>query len=151
YFSTYAPESYVNVSSLSGTVTFRLNGQSDPQDTTTQPLLYNWLRNVLAYSSSSVSHYRPWLRLSETGMQAFQKTVSLMPATLRPTAFTGNINIMGDLTLFPAPRGTVELVAGNAINGLQIAGIRNLVGGAVEPVVRTAEVNLSDANPQNVP
>ena len=80
----------------------------------------------------------------------FATIVTLMPATLKATAFSGDINLGGNLTLAPSPTGTVELLAAGAINGLQSNGLTNLNGTATH-TWQSSTINLSDADPSAIP
>jgi hypothetical protein len=144
YFSTYTPDSYVNVSSLGGSVTVRTGAQIGGKVT---PLLQVWGERVQQLTSTSVSFYQPWLRLGETSVDPFAGVLSLLPATLRATAFSGDINIAGNLTLAPSPTGTVELLAARQINGLQPTG-RDFLGNTTWS---PASINVSDADPASIP
>jgi hypothetical protein len=71
-----------------------------------------------------------------------------MPPTLKVTAFSGSIDVEGDLTLSPAPAGTLDLVAASSINCFQPNG--GDIGD--ENVDWTSSViSVSDANPANIP
>ena len=110
YFSTYDPSDDVEVSSLTGQVQL----SEDAPD----GMLYSWLNSVQLFSSASVSNTRPWLRLDENSMLAFKTTPTLAPATFKVTAFSGALNIAGDLSLSPSPTGTIELLADGTISDL---------------------------------
>ena len=151
YFSTYAPDNFVNVSSLTGSVLLR-EGATMPGASNATPILQNWLQrvNLLVTNPFSVSYYQPWLRLDETSVAPFGTVSALLPSTLRATAFLGDIDLAGSLTLAPSPTGTIDLVAGGSINALQITGVSkvdNLSYNSWE----SAKINLSDANPATIP
>jgi len=148
YFSTFAPDSFVNVSSLAGSVTLRAS--SSPSGNTAVPLLQTWLQDVLAVKSTSASFFQPWLRLNETSTTPFAAVAALSPGTLRATAFSGDINLVGKLTLSPAARGTVELAASGSLNGVQRNGSVLLAGTALA-TWGSASINLSDADPAAIP
>ncbi len=153
YFSTYDPKSAVDVTSLGGSVTLR---ESVVLPTVgaggSTPTLLAWFQNVLVFDAqrTTASTFQPWLRLNETSVASFSTVVGLKPPTLRVTAFSGDINVAGDLTLAPAPNGTLELIAGGAINGLQPQGVTTVNGA---PVVGfgSSRIIVSDADPANVP
>ena len=160
-FSTYGADDAVNVSSLSGAVTIRESG--NPGGGTTS-LIGTWLQNVLLLgtaSGGSVSLFQPWLRLDETSVAPYvNKTggvydgiVSIMPSTLRATAFSGDIDVVGHLNLFPSPQGTIDLAAAGSINGLQVQGSSvPLVNGTVQTATwGSSSINVSDANPNLIP
>jgi filamentous hemagglutinin len=153
YFSTYSPESAVNVTSLGGNVTFRLAATlptSGPGATTL--ILQAWLQNVSVFRTNpqSVSFYQPWLRLNESSVAPFGTMVSLLPPTLTATSFSNNINIVGDMTLFPASRGTLELAAGGSVLGLLPNGVSSVEGGTAV-TWGTSRIIVSDADPNRMP
>jgi filamentous hemagglutinin len=153
YFSTYSPDSAVRVSSLSGDLTLRqattmpVTGISSPV-----PILHAWIENVLLFNSNiqTASFYQPWLRLNESSVAAFRGVSALMPGTLQGTAFSGDINVVGNLTLSPSSRGTLDLLAGGAINGLRPNGLITL-NNTPTTTWTASRINLSDANPNAVP
>ena len=153
WFSTFASTDAVNVSSLGGTVTLRESATLPTVGSgSARPVLENWLQSVLLYnvSTPTASYYQPWLRLDETKVEPFVTTSSLLPGTLRVTAFAGDINVIGNLNLSPSPTGTVDIVARGAINGLQISGVTN-INGTLTSGWGSARINLSDADPASLP
>ncbi len=100
----YSPDSYVDVSSLGGTVTLRQTGTLPGDSALPVSLLQAWYTNKLVLSAQSASFSKPWLRLNETSANPFGTLATIMPATLRVTAFSNDINLAGDITLAPAPR-----------------------------------------------
>jgi filamentous hemagglutinin family protein len=144
YFSTYSANSGVTIESLTGNVTLR-------EDATVresrQPLLQAWLDRIALFGTNQrASWVQPWLRLDETStIAAFATVASLLPPSVRATSFSGDLNVQGDLTLSPASRGTVDLVAEGAINGLQPDGS---LGTAI--AWDASRINLSDADPNRV-
>ena len=149
YFSTYASTDSVEAVSLAGNVTLResvvspIEGNSAPV-----PILQEWMQYVSYYDSvtETASFYQPWLRLNETLLTPFSTAFALMPSTVEAVSYLGNINLVGSFSLTPSANGTLELLAGGAVNGLQVvgsAGGRQLWG--------TATINLSDANPDSIP
>jgi filamentous hemagglutinin family protein len=151
YFSTYGESDAVNVTSLGGSVNVRSKVVT-PSDT--QPLLQAWLQTIsllnLGAPSGSLSFSQPWLRLNETNVKPFTTLVSLMPPTFRATAFSGDINIAGDLTLSPSSSAGLELTAAGSVNGLQPAGAYTLLSPSGKTWVGST-INLSDADPSRVP
>jgi filamentous hemagglutinin family protein len=143
YFSTYAPSNYVRATSVTGDVTLRAAAVGGAGT------LAAWYQNVLLSGSGSTSlanSSQQWLRLVETNLAAFTTTMSLYPGSLFATAFQGDVNVVGTLNLYPSPTGTLELLAYDSINGLQVnsrSGTNN--------VWASASVNLSDANPASLP
>ena len=146
YFSTYLATDAVNVSSLTGALTVR----DDPDGGTGS--LSAWYQDVLLYDAARhqtfSSYSQPWLRMLETDITPFATVMALMPATLRATAFSGDLNLIGGLTLSPAPTGTLDFAAAKSINGLTVNGINAITGGGVWGA---SEINLSDADPRRVP
>ena len=94
----------------------------------------------------SVSFYQPWLRLDETSVEPFSTLVALMPPTLRVTSFSGDVNIVGNITLTPSPTGTLDIAAAGAINALQISGVTTVNGVATNNWTPST-INVSDADP----
>ena len=148
YFSTYAPDSFVNVSSLAGAVTLR--NSVSVSGNAPIPTLQAWFQDVLAVKPSSASFYQPWLRLNESSTASFSAVTALLPGTLRASAFSGDINVVGALTLSPSTRGTVELAAAESLNGLQPNG-STLIAGNTLSTWGVGRINLSDADPARIP
>jgi filamentous hemagglutinin len=152
YFSTYASDSYVNVSSLTGSVTLReaVTLPSSGAGSVT-PLLQAWMQQLLLSSNpASASYYQPWLRLSENSVAPFSTLLSLLPPTLSATSYHGDVNLVGGLTLFPSSDGTLDLLASGSINGLQSNGVVSLGSGSAVSW-GTSTISLSDANPLSIP
>jgi hypothetical protein len=112
-----------------------------------EPLLETWMQNVDLLSSRSVSNYQPWLRLDDTGVADFNTAVSLLPGTLRVTALSGNVDIVGNLTLDPSPDGTLDIAAADSINALQPNG----QGGGTTVTWNSSIIDVSDASPEAIP
>ncbi|MEI6490925.1 MAG: filamentous hemagglutinin family protein, partial [Verrucomicrobiota bacterium] len=145
YFSTYASGDYVNVSSIGGSVSLRevasIGGSASE-------ILNQWYKNKLLWTptgSTSGSYARPWLRLNESSVQNFGTVSEALPPTLRATSFSGSLNLVGDLTLYPSTTGGLELVARDAINGLQKTGPGN------SALWVYSILNVSDASPAAFP
>ncbi len=119
------------------------------------PILEAWMQQENCFTSSNTStaaNYQPWLRLDETQVSPFATIVTLMPPELQTTVFSGDINIIGPLTLFPSPSGELNLLASGDINGLQPTGVSSqIVNGQTLTTWTSAQINLSDANPDTVP
>ena len=142
YFNTYSADAGLEVASFGGSVTHRLG-------TSSTPILNNWLslKNLFsAQNTSNSSNFQPWIRLAETTVGAFTTFTRIAAPTLRSTAFAGDVNIVGPLTLFPSPTGTVELAASGGIIGLQPASRTGTT-----TTWTSATINLSDADPASVP
>ena len=153
YFSTYAASDEVNVQSLGGNVTLRQSAAQPSQGTAVaapENMIVSWLRNVQLLSDLNASFYQPWLRLNETSVDYYASATSLQPGTLRVTAFAGDINLNGNLTLSPSPTGSLDLAAAGAINGLQITG-STIINGALTKTWTSTRINVSDASPSVVP
>ncbi len=74
YFSTYAPDSRVQVSSLGGDVTLRQGGYVN---NVFLPLLEAWSQTQqLNTNAQSSSRSQPWLRLAETQVAPFRTVLS---------------------------------------------------------------------------
>jgi filamentous hemagglutinin len=148
YFSTYGQSDAVSVSSLTSAVDLREGATLSSSGFA--PLLEIWLDQVLLLNTEanqqSLSYFQPWLRLDVTSVQPFTTLATVLPASMSATSFSGDVNVVGNLTLSPSPSGTIDLVAQRAINGLQPSGL----GEAVESWNET-QINLSDADPARIP
>jgi hypothetical protein len=151
YFSTYSPDSSVAVSSLGGDVTFR-ESATLPTDISATPLLQIWMAQEQLLTSASSANYQPWLRTIESSMVPFSTVAALLPPTVEGTAFSGNINLVGNLTLSPSATGNLSLYAAGGINGLQATGSSDtLISGETVTAWSASRINVSDANPASVP
>lgn len=149
YFNTFSSDAGVDVASFGGSVTHRLAATTGG-DTTTS-ILGLWLNKQNLFKDTTASNYQPWLRLAETNLESFNQIFSLGAPNLKSSAFSGDINIVGSLTLFPSATGTLELVASGSIVGLQDAGPGTINQGTNVHVWTAATVNISDANPDLMP
>ena len=153
WFSTYAATDALNVSSLTGNVTLREAAtiQTGGAGTAT-PLLQTWLQKQLLLSSNpnSASFYQPWLRLDESSLSSYSTVAGLLPATLRVTAFSSDISVVGNLTLSPSSNGTLDLLAAGAINGLEING-QTSINGVNTNLWGASQINVSDADTNAIP
>jgi hypothetical protein len=111
-------------------------------------------------ANSTAANYQPWLRLAETGgtagatpsLAAFNTVFNLMPSSLSAVSYSGDLNLVGDLTLSPSSNGTVELFSSGSVNGLQKTGVStSIVNGRSTTVWGASQINLSDASPLSVP
>ncbi|MFO1483453.1 MAG: filamentous hemagglutinin family protein [Verrucomicrobiaceae bacterium] len=152
YFSTYAENSSVSVTSLGGSITFR-QAATMPSATYPESILGLWMKNEMLLNSSSAAYYQPWLRLVETNVDPFFTLTTLMPGTLKAVACSGDINLVGRMILSPSRSGSVELLASGSVNGLRPTGTSTsaLFGGGQIAVWSSATLNLSDANPASIP
>ncbi|MEQ1851280.1 MAG: filamentous hemagglutinin family protein, partial [Chthoniobacteraceae bacterium] len=142
YFNTYAPDSELEVASFGGSVTHRLG-------TASTPILNNWLGLKNLFTSQNLtnsSNFQPWIRLAETAVSPFSTFTGVLPSTVRSTAFAGDVNIAGRVSLFPSPTGTLELAASGGIIGLQPTGRSGST-----TTWTAASINVSDADPASVP
>ncbi len=149
-FNTFSPNSGASISAYGGSITHRLS-VTLPGDLDAIPLLYYWTRNQNVRSPSSSANEQPWLRISETSVENYRTILSVGAPNLSSTAFAGDINIVGDLTLFPSPVGSLELAASGAIPGLQPTGPTTTATGRAVNAWASASINLSDADPARLP
>lgn len=152
YFSTYSPESEINVASLTGATTLRYSATLPTSGVgAAVPLLQAWYENVdlILPNISSVASYQPWLRIAETNVTPFATALSLFPSTLKAISFSSDLNFVGRINLMPSATGTLELLAAGAFNALQPNG-RTSIFGTSTTNWGTASINLSDANPASV-
>ena len=151
--STYDADSALRVTSLGGGVTLRTAATPFLQSAgAAEPLLQLWAVNKQMLGSDTASRSRPWLRLNEVGIDElirYRTMATLMPGTLEAAAWNGNIDVAGNLTLTPAPRGTLSLLASGALQGLRPNGVVNVNG--LRTTWGAATINLSDANPEDLP
>lgn len=153
YFTTFGPDSGVEATSLGGDVTFRQAIVTN-NSRTASPILLEWYRNVLQYSTSTTvpSANQPWLRLNETNVTAFAGVANIGASSLRLTALNGDVNLVGDYNLFPSSTGNLSLEAAGAVNALQSLGTSNLAGfTAPQTVWLASTINVSDADPDQIP
>jgi filamentous hemagglutinin len=134
YFSTYGANDSVNVSSLAGNVTIK-DQNPNVGAGGTSGTLFDWINNKMAASSTltngALPLKYPWTAVLGIVQTPFQ--TGLMPGALRVTAFSGDINVTGNLTLAPSSAGTIELLAAGSINGDQ------------------STIDLSDVDPSRIP
>ena len=148
YFNTYAADSYVDVISLGGNVTHRAE-VSLPTEIASTPALDAWLASQQSMSTlNGAANFQPWLRTVETDNRAFKGLLGIMTPTIRTTSFSGEIKLVGDITLSPSPVGQIEMIARDSISGLQPSGFINNLD--VQRWI-TSTVNLSDADPKAIP
>ncbi|MFN0128992.1 MAG: filamentous hemagglutinin family protein [Verrucomicrobiales bacterium] len=153
YFSTYAPDSAVRIASLGGNITLR-NEVVLPTENTSRSILQVWMEkaNLLTTGANGAAFNQPWLRLAETSVEPFVSVLALTPPVFDVTAFSGDLNVVGDLTFAPAPKGSIDLLASGALNALQPAGRSNIIVPGESTIVWTSSrLNLSDADPSAVP
>ena len=83
-------------------------------------------------------------------MDPFATLVTVSAPTLLATAFSGDLNLAGNVTLFPSATGTVDLAARGAINGVQRNGSATINFIAIA-TFGASQLNLSDADPARIP
>lgn len=153
YFSTYAPQSSLTIASLGGDVTLR-NMVTLPDRSVAAPSLQHWMErhSLQVQGGSSAAHYQPWLRLAETTLEPFGVSFTLLPPSLFVTAFSGDLVLGGSFQIFPAPRGTVELLSTGRIQALSPVGESSLiVPGENLTAWNASQINLSDTDPRALP
>ncbi|MFZ4484061.1 MAG: filamentous hemagglutinin family protein [Chthoniobacterales bacterium] len=154
YFSTYAPDSYLDVVSLAGSVTLRQNSSPNSlgANPSSAPILQAWMEAVHRLASGTVSFRQPWLRLAESGttLSPFASVFNLMPGTVRAVSLADDINLVGRFNLSPSPVGNVSLAGADAINGLQPSGIYRPTATTRSTAWVSSTVNLSDADPASI-
>jgi hypothetical protein len=152
YFSTYAPSDVVDVSSLAGSITIRDQPDDGGIGNGTTGSLTDYLNQVQFATSSAYGSFafrsQPWLAIIETEIPPFSVSAGLMPATLRATSFSQDINLDGTLNLSPSATGDVALDAEGSINGVQSNALNFSTGGAEWG---SSTINLSNANPASIP
>lgn len=153
YLSTYGPETAVHVSSLGGDITLRTEGTTFGQTAgVSDSLLWLWLVNKQMLGTGTAAQSKPWLRLNEAGVAElirYKTLASLLPGTLTASAYSGDINVVGDLLLAPSPQGTLSLLASGAVNALQPNGAVNVNGR--KTTWGASRILVSDANPASLP
>lgn len=149
-FNTFSPTAGATVTSYGGSITHRLEATL-PGDLDSLPLLYYWTRIHNTRSADSSSNSQPWLRLAESTVENYNTMFSVAAPNLRSTALAGDINVVGALTLFPSATGNLELLAAKGLPGLQKTGPTTDLSGTPVQGWTSAIINLSDANPANLP
>jgi hypothetical protein len=153
YFSTFGEESSVTATSLGGDVSLR-NAVTLPQRASSTEIFRAWLetQNLLATGSTGAAFTQPWLRLSETSVDPFASLLSLRPSSIITTALEGDVNLVGNITLAPSPRGQLEIVAAGSVNALQPTGRSSIISPGQSVLAWTAaSINVSDADPDAIP
>ncbi len=151
FFSTYAPSDSVSAMSLTGNVTV----QDDSSISAGSLLAYytNVLLSSPAGLAGTLADLEPWLGTVETqsALNQFGPFTSLMAPTLNVFAPSGNIDLVGDITLSPSYMGTLNLLAGGSINGVQPNGLVRFPTGQYQEEWGTSTINVSDADPSFLP
>lgn len=153
YFSTFGADASVTATSLGGDVTLR-NATTLAQRASASDSLRVWTetQNLLSTGPTGAAFLQPWLRIVETNVDPFNVLFQVRPPTLVATALSGDLNLSGNSTLYPAPRGQLELVAAGQINAFQPTGETSILlpGQRVQAWAATT-LNVSDADPANLP
>jgi hypothetical protein len=152
-FNTIADSSGASVNSFGGSITHRL-AITLPGDTLAIPVLEAAYRQASALSPIAAGYFRPWLRGAELNTSNFRTASTVALPVLRSTAHGGDVNVIGNLNLFPSSSGALELLASQAISGLNPSGItiNTFDGSTMETTAWiTSSINLSDANPSSLP
>jgi len=150
YFNTYSEDAGADVASFGGSVTHRM-AVTFPEDSTPTNILSKWFGTQNLYIANNASNYQPWLRLAETGVGFFDGVFGLVAPSLTSSAFSGDVNIVGPMTLFPSTTGTLELVASGGIIGIQSTGEGKIEGVSGLNIWTASTVNVSDADPKVFP
>ena len=147
YFTTYVGTDAVNVASLAGTVTLKDNSDRG------QGSLSDWYTNLyLTPNGQSIATAsEPWLKTSETSFTPFSTVFAVMPSSLNAYAFSGDLDVVGSLTLFPSPTGTINLLAASSLNGFEVNDSSTDNSGGIVNLWGSSTINLSDANPASIP
>lgn len=153
FFNTFGKTSGVDVASFGGSVTHR-HAVTLPGGSSARSVASSWFETQNLFSgvnsAFAASNFQPWLRLAELGIGQYNEVFTLGAPNLRSTAFAGDVNLVGDLTLFPSETGQIELLASGSVVGLQPTGA-GTVGGRNVQVWTSATLNLSDADPGRFP
>jgi hypothetical protein len=148
-FNTISPDSSVSVNSFGGSITHRL-GITLPGDSLAIPVLEAAYRQASALSPQGAGYFRPWLRLAELNTSMFRMAATIALPTLKSTAFGGDVNVVGQLNLFPSPVGELEILSAGSLHGLNPTGVTTAtIEGTTAQIAAwsSASINLSDANP----
>jgi filamentous hemagglutinin family protein len=145
YFSTYGQDASFAATALVGNLTLRTKILTDSAFSTW--LLHSGMGNsATAHPKPGV--YQPWLLVAEKDpldglLRILPKMASLLPGTMNLAALSGDINLQGDLTLSPAPQGTMNMLAAASIRGVS----RQIP----EQVWSGSTIAVSDASPESIP
>jgi hypothetical protein len=155
YFQTYDSSSSVDVLSLGGDVTHRLSvvlpGTTVPRGAIQA---YMDTQQIVAGSgfNNRAANFQPWVRIGETSTTSFATAFAVAPPILRSTSLVADVNIVGNLNLFPSPEGTLEILAAGAVLGMNPAGNTTPVAAAQQ--IKgwiSSRINVSDADPSTLP
>jgi len=153
YFNTYASDSSLRVTSIGGDVTHRME-TTLPFDTTSTPVLVAWLEKQNLFQidggNSRSSYWQPWTRLAESAVSYFATATTIMPPRVESSAFSGDVNIVGNLNLLPSATGTIELAAAGSVIGLQQNGLTRTSTLGDLKAWTSGTINISDADPASI-
>ena len=149
YFNTYSAGAGATVASYGGNVTLR-NAVTLPDENTPRSILEVWNTTQNLLTGTSAAYDQPWLRLAELSLTTFGSEFDLNAPNLICTSFSGDLNLVGNRTLFPSATGVLELAAADSVIGLQMTGL-GTVNGQRTQVWTSSHINLSDAAPQSLP
>jgi hypothetical protein len=144
FFSTYAPTTELDVQSLTGDVEIK-----DASNVSAS--LVTWITDMDTQYDSAQSYAattQPWLSTIQSSPDFFDTVVKIMPPIVRVTAFSGSIDLVGNLILTPAPDGTLDLVAADSINGIQPNGVASNMTALLWS---SSLIDVSDADPSRIP
>jgi filamentous hemagglutinin family protein len=145
YFSTYGQDASFAATALAGNLTLRTKILNDSAYSTW--LYHSGMGNAeTAHPKPGV--YQPWLLIAEKDpldaqFRILPQMASLLPGTMNLASLSGDINLQGDLTLSPAPQGTLNMLAAASIRGVS----RQIPG----TVWSGSVINVSDASPESIP
>ncbi len=151
FFSTYALDDAVSVSSLTGSVTLKDDPDGD-QGTGGGGSLADWLgliSGVGGLTKTLGSTFQPWLALDVSQVSQFDTPIGIMPPSISATTYVGDIDLIGGFNLSPAPDGELVLDAAGSISGFQPNSASTT--GSAQLLWASAVVDLSDANPAEIP
>lgn len=154
YFSTFAPEAGVEITSLGGDIVLR-NSTTLPLDTSVKPVFAAWMekQNLFqtAGSDNFSSNWQPWARLMESSIAPFGTAATTAAPSLRVVSPFGGLKIVGSLALSPSPKADLELLVGQNIDGLTSAGKTYSEGIGAVSAWTSATLVMSDAAPNSIP
>jgi len=146
YFSTYSPQSGVQIQSVGGNILMRAAAVS-PAHTFSTPMLQLWMEQFTQPSEiAGMAYYQPWIRLAESDLSDLGSLMSISAPNQRIASFNGSISLQGGIEMMPSSSGNITMIAGKGISGLSPMGVNS-----VSQLWGTSVVNLSDADPSLIP
>jgi len=149
-FYTLSADAGASFSAYGGSIVHR----NEVSNTAGQPapILLTWINSHNLRTNTTSANFQPWLRLAEISADPYSTILSVSAPRLISTSFGGDIQLNGDLTLFPSWGGDLQLYSAGGISGLQD------LGQAFHPETNasvraysSAEINVSDADPSKLP